>query len=245
MVNEKELISKLEELRGIKPDKDWAFSLKSKILAEGLANENQASFSFFTYFKPAFATLVSVFIIMFGVVGLAQNSMPGDFLYSVKKLTEKSQTFFVSEENKSQLSLNLLNKRLEELIKVAEANQAKNLSSAINEVQASIPEATRNLAKNPDTKEIKDIISQIEDKVQAISVLGVDIGDEEIQEWQNFKTKRTVEYLISDLETRTLTEEQEDILSRMKELVQEEKYQEATDIFFLEFDRPTGEEVEL
>jgi len=215
-MTEKELIGKLQELRQIKPRKDWAISTKTQILGE------TPGFSFFPYFKllsvseggrrrfiffaPALAGLVFVFVI-FGVFGFSQNSVPGDFLYSVKKIVERGQAVFVSEQEKPQASVELASKRLEELTKIAEANQVKKLAPAINEFQASVSEVAKNFAKmegiSSDSVAIKKIVELDKNKQIAEQILATQINTEELDNTY----KDLAENLIKDLETRTLTEE--------------------------------------
>jgi len=54
-MTEKELIGKIEQLRQIKPRKDWVLSNKVSLLGK------DTGFVFFPYFKPALAGLVCVF----------------------------------------------------------------------------------------------------------------------------------------------------------------------------------------
>ena len=233
---EKELIGKLQELSQIEPRKDWVILTKSRILGQESAGRDRVPISFFSYLKPAFAGLVAVFI-LFGLFGFSQNSLPGDILYSIKKIVEKSQAVFVSEVNKPQASLELANKRLEELTKIAETNQVKNLAPAINEFQASISEAAKSLSRmeatSSDPVVIKKIVEQTrkldENKQIMEEVLGVILGGEEFNELQEVSDKleiKLVKLTILDLETRTLTKEQEEILNQLKELAEQGKYQE-------------------
>lgn len=231
-MTEKELFGKLQELRQIKPKKDWAISAKTQILGE------TPGFTLFSYFNPALAGLISVFILV-GLFGFAQNSLPGDILYPIKKITEKSRAVFVSEEDQPQADLELANKRLEELTKIAETNQVKKLAPAINEFQANISEAAKNLSKIDATtsspvamKKIVEENKKLEENKQKVRSLGIVIEGEGTAEWEGV-LKKMVENLISDLEERTLNEAKEEILNRIKELVSEEKYSEALELYLM------------
>jgi len=250
-MEEKELIVKLRELRQIKPSQDWAILAKNRILGQEKKYENPAAIvlSIFRiiFAKPAYAGLAVVFIFigLFGAFTFAQNSLPGDRLYSIKKITEKAQAVFVSETDKPEFSLNLANKRLEELARIAGANRVRNLPLAIAETQTSISEANKNLAKASNPVEIKKIVDKIEEKAQLISqTLGVAFGEVELEELIQTSDKLYVEDLISVLETSTLTEEQKEILSQIKELIEEEKYSEALILFHTEFDKSADAEPE-
>ena len=101
MKDKTELIFKIKKLKEVKPRKDWVLFTKKQILGE----VESPSFSFkegflglFQYkYKPAFATLVIVGVLM-GTFGLAQNALPSDSLYPIRKITERIRVSFVSEE---------------------------------------------------------------------------------------------------------------------------------------------------
>ncbi len=229
-MTEKELIGKIQELRQIKPRKDWVLSNKAMILgpSTGLRASESTGLFFFPYFKPALVSLVSVFVLV-GLFGFAQNSLPGNFLYSIKKITEKSQALFVSDKGKTEFSFNLADKRLEELTKIAENNQVKNLPQAINEVQASISEAVKNLSNSSDTQMLEKLAELGKNKQNAEQILATQIDSEELDN----AYKSLTENLIKDLETRTLTEEKQEILSQMKELFEAGNFQQALELYLV------------
>lgn len=240
-MTDRDLIKKLQILKDIKPRKDWVVLTKTQILGEQREQfsliESLGLFFQFKLAKPAFASLIAVFI-LFGLFSFAQNSLPGDFLYSIKKIAERGQAVFVSEIDKPQASLELANKRLEELTKIAETNQVKKLAPAINEFQASISEAAKSLSRmeatSSDPVVIKKIVEEtrkLDENKQIIEeVLGVVLGGNELQEVSDKLEVKLVKLIISDLETRTLTEEQEEILNQMKELAEQGKYQESLEL---------------
>lgn len=247
-MEEKELIAKLRELRQIKPSQDWAVFLKNRILSqeqEGVRYESPAAIvlSVFRmiFARPAYAGLASFFIFvgLFGTFAFAQKSLPGDTLYLMKKTVERVQSVFVTEEELPMVQLELTNKRLEELAQVAKENRVENLPSAIDETRTSISEANKNLAKASSPAEVKKIVDKIEKKAQTISqTLGVAFGEEELEELKQSSDRLYTEDLISVLESSTLTEEQEGVLSRMKELAGEEEYSQALILFHNEFNKP-------
>ena len=248
-MEEKELIAKLRELRQIKPSQDWAVLAKEQILGREEEHQNPAAIILSTFrmifTKPVYVGLTATFVFvgLFGAFTFAQNSLPGDRLYSIKKITERAQAVFVSETDKPEFSLNLANKRLEELARIVGANRARNLPLAIAETQTSISEANKNLAEASNPVEIKKIVDEIEEKAQTISqTLGVAFGEVELGELRQSSDKLYLKDLISVLETNTLTEEQKEILSQMKELAEEEKYSEALILFHTEFNKPPIQE---
>jgi len=147
---EKQLIGKLQELRQIKPSEDWVVFTKNRIFASETETRVSVGFSFIDFLrelqrgerfvfrhKPAFAFALAM-VILIGVFGFAQNSVPGDTLFSIKKITEKSQAVFVSEKDLAKYDLGMAGKRLDDLFKIAEENEVKNLAPAINEYKESV-----------------------------------------------------------------------------------------------------------
>ena len=214
-MTEKELIFKIRELRQIKPREDWVSLTKSQILGqEPVAEIRFLHFPFlrFPLFKPAYAGLIVVFVV-FGAFGFTQSSLPGDLLYPVKKIVERSQAIFVSEKGRSQASFELANKRLEELTKIAETNQVKKIAPALEEYQASVAQVTKDLVKVTATtsdpvviRELAEMTQELEKNKEKLEQT-YGIAGLEIKEGSN-PTKVLVEWLINDLEKRTLTEEQ-------------------------------------
>ncbi len=229
-LTENELIGKLRELRQIKPRNSWVSLTKTQILGE------EPKFTFFPYLKPAFAGFIAIFVFI-GIFSydLVRNSLPGDLLYSIRKVAHEGQAVFISDEGKPAFQLKLANDRLEDLTKAP----VKNLAPTINEFQANISEAAKNLAKidatTSDPIAIKKIIEEtkrLEENRQKVESLGVVIGEEATAELNNALGKIT-ENLIEDLENRSLTEEKEEILSQMKELFEEGKYSEVLELYLI------------
>lgn len=238
-MNEKELISKIRLLREIKPSQDWVVLLKQQVLEEVSVEKKTSIFEFlprliFQYNKLAFASLL-VFAIVTGAFTFAQNSLPGDPVYILKKITEKSRAVFVSEENLPKVHLEFANKRLEELNKIAETNQVKKLAPAISEFQANISQAAKNLiqATSSRPEALKGIVEEtqkLNENRKKIEALGVVIG--ETEEWDN-ALSQLVEREIKDLETRTLTDSQKDILVKIKDDIEQGRYFEALEKILL------------
>jgi len=218
-MTEKEIIGKIQELRHIKPRKDWVLSNKTQLLGQ------DTGFVFLPYFKPALAGLVCVFVCL-GLFGFAKDSVPGSFLYSIKKIGEKGQSFFVSDEEKADFALNLADKRLEELTRIAESNQSRNLPQAITEVQASISEAVKNLSVS-DQKDLERVVKLVKDKQTIEQALATRIDSEDLDNISMIYA----DILIKDLETRTLTEEKQEILDQMKVLFQANEFQQALELY--------------
>lgn len=238
-MTEKELINSLKELKEIKPRKDWVVLTKNRILAEEQPEMEPGFtplFSAFRY-KLALAPLLGVFVVI-GLFGFAQSTIPGDFFFSFKKITETAQVNLSSVAEKPKVQLQLANKRLEELSRIAENNQVRNLGPAIEEFQASVTQAAKDLASmeagvdNSDSVVLKELVEETrklsENKEKVESVLGTKVGDMgELENAMGALEQRTAGYLIADLETRTLSEESQSLLEEAKAEYEEGKYQEA------------------
>lgn len=235
-MTEKDLIAKIKELRQIKPRQNWVILTKQKILSEepefvrGWASvgfkEILAGMKFIFSHKLAFATLTAIFVLI-GTFGFAQNSVPGDLLYAVKKITEQTQRTFIPEK---EFNIKIVNNRLDDLIKIAQNNSFKNLAPAINEFQASVSEVARKIAKdetknNPDEiKKIVKDVKNIEKRTIEVKSFGIQI-DENI-EWDGMLVE-LIKLQVQDLEKRTLLPEQIESLKEIKADIEAGKYSEA------------------
>ncbi len=237
---EKHLIRQLKELADIQPRKDWVVLTKRRIFAdEEISEAKPGLLSFFPFFryKLALVPIISVLIII-GLFGFTQNTVPGDFLFSVKKMTEGAQVTFTSAIEKPKAHLELANKRLEELNNIAENNQVRNLDPAIKEFQANVVQATKEImamnvsVTTSDSMVLKDIITETqkleENKQKVEEVLATVIGD--TQDLRNaivLLEEQLVTQLIADLENQMLTEEDEELLSEAKEHYEKEDFSQA------------------
>lgn len=212
-----QLTRQLKKLREVEPSKNWVIFSKQRIFAGEPEPKKNSFFTVFPFFqyKLALAPIISVFVVI-GLFGFVQQTLPGDFLFSVKKITESVQVGFSSPQDKPATSLKLANKRLEELGRIADANSVQNLGVAIKEFQTNMAEAAKNLAVlengSSDSATVKEIIAETqkltENKEKIEGVLGAKIGD--TQELSNALTqveKQTAAFLLADLEKRTLSEQ--------------------------------------
>lgn len=231
-MTEKQLIGKIRQLRQIEPRKDWVVLTKKRILGQPRSLGSLILDTFdvfpklFFQYKLALATL-SAILIFVGVFGFAQGSLPGEPLFVFKKITEKTRAVFVSEEDKPKAQLELANKRLEELTKIAETHQVKKLAPAMKELQANISEAAENLIqiKEPEKareagKAVVIAIKELEKSKRKVEeVLGTSGWGEtkEIEDAMCPIVKREIKDL------GTLTEKQQELLSEAEEYLEEGK----------------------
>lgn len=242
-MTDRELIHSLKSLKQIKPNSDWVVLTKSMILAQERARASASEsedvtsiFSIFRY-KLAFAPVLSTMIVI-GLFGFAQGTMPGDFFFSVKKATEVVQVGLSAENEKPKVQLQLVNKRLAELNQIAESNQVAKLGPAIKEFQASLAQATQNLnnidanVTTSDAVVLKELVEETQllsaNKEKVESILGAEVGDmQELENALGALEKQIAEKLINDFADRTLTEEMQAMLEAAKQDYDEGLYQDA------------------
>jgi hypothetical protein len=244
-MTEKELINKIKHLKEIKPDSNWVLLAKNKILESDkfasvnilekshIVNNPIYYLSFiktFFFKKPAYVG-VFIFLVLFGIFGSTQNSLPGDFFYPLKKNIEKMTVVLAPEEEKTAKSLDLTTKRLEELNKIVKDNQKDRLQFAVQELNSSASQAADLISTSS-----KDSLSKVVDiakKSQELKSAGIMVEGEGLKKLELASTKVVLQDLIKDLENRTLTLKQEMLLDKMKEYLQEGKYSEALELYLI------------
>ncbi len=237
-MNDKQLINQIQLLAQIKPSQDWVVSVKSQILqdeVEPSVSVTQVFSRMFLQLRPAFVSLV-VLVVIIGTFGFIQNSLPGDFLYPVKKVAEQGQArFLVSEQEIVHYKLEMANKRLVELTKIAEVNQVKKLAPAIAEFRANVSDAADNLIKAKDLN-IKEIVietKKLEENKAKVQALGIVIG--ETKDFDN-AMKQLVERELESIEEQILAESQEQALIQIREDYEAGNYSNALEkILFLSY----------
>ena len=230
-MKQSQLVRQLKSLRELKPSDNWVSFTKERIFAAEpeLIGLRAGLLSFFPVFryKLALAPIISV-LVLIGLFGFTQNTVPGDFLFSVKKMTENAQVTFSSNVEKPKTQLKLANRRLEELTRIAEGNQARNLDPAIKEFQSNIVQAAKDLAAfdinvtSSDPLVIKELVAETkkltENKEKVESVLGTIIGDTgELDNAILQIEKQTAAYLIAELEKSTLSEKKAQLLIQARD----------------------------
>lgn len=203
-MQEKEIISKLESLKEIKPNQEWVSSARKEILGE-----NEFSLSFL--FRPSFATAAT--LMLFG----------GIFAYS-QMTTVPSNQIEKAEELQmlaTQVEIEKLSSALAEL---KEAKMA--LKREFNETVASrsgedVTRIARDIA--PSLVEI----GEKEELVMMSLAVMVSNDSEEEEKEESLPNREVVSLLIEDLNQRSLTEEESMKLDSVKELYNDKEYQKA------------------
>ena len=231
-----QLIESLKQLKEIKPRKEWAILLKSQILADKQIEikvpERQAKSigimdifsSLFFQRKLAYAFAVVLFLIV-GVFGFAEYTMPGDLLFPMKKIAEQSQASLTGQPG----LVATFNNRINELAQVAKDGRIDNMPSAIDEIKINASELAKNLKDNPaqDPQIFKDIAISLK---TLANVPGTDLSEN-----QSVKDlyQAVAQNQIADLEKTTLTEDQKNTLTEIKDLYFQEKYTDALEKILL------------
>ncbi len=217
-MTQEELIAKIKDLKAVEPSNDWVLSTKTRILG----TETRAEL--FPFFKPVYAGLFCL-LFLIGLFEVSQDSLPGESLYYLKKITEKSQVFLSSEAEKPSLSLAQANKRLEELDTIARKNEVQKLAPAIDEFQSKVSEAAKSLSRV--NKVDEQIVAQArkldENKEKVEKSLATKI---ETDDYYN-ALAAVVQREIADLESKDLTEQEKAGLEQAKQYLEQEDYTEA------------------
>ncbi len=150
-MNNKDLIKKIKQLKQIQPSSEW-LDLTRHNLVNQLNEEDDKglrAFGFFNWLKglelqPVALALCLLLIFMAGpwlLVKAAQSSLPGETLYSVKKIGEEFQSRIASDNNRTQLQIEFAGRRLEELANVTgnplspEEEKSQKAKEIVNELK--------------------------------------------------------------------------------------------------------------
>jgi len=115
---DKKLINQIRELKQIKPDSAWSASVRAQIVGHEEVGQKQSILTIFGnalfQYRIAFASLV-IFMMAGGTIALAQNALPGEPLYAVKRATEKGMALVAGKDKIAAANLELAAKRLKEI----------------------------------------------------------------------------------------------------------------------------------
>lgn len=246
-MNEQNLLTTLKALQNVKPRQNWVVLAKQRILDEASAGEIQLgsnlfgkildeSFSFLKYLeKPAFVLSALSVIVGGAVFQMSRNSLPGDALYVLRSTAEQTQLVLSSTSGgeKSFKQLQFAHNRLDDMKRIAERSQTKNLAPAIKEFERNMSEASKGLsaliAANPGkTAEVsKELESLIKNRTEVEKVLGAKIGQDEKGGELETLAKVIAEHELKELEDRALTSEQDALYDKARASYEAGEYQDA------------------
>lgn len=182
----KDILIQLDNLKKIQPSETWKSRAKRDILAKISENSPEkqslwAEFLYFTRFSTGFfqdfvmrpaGTMVLVVMLVLGGGILkvkADSSLPGDFLYSLKRGGEKMQVALIfNEEKRVEARLKIIDERIEEInsaISGKEKDQEEKIKRALANFHKDFTSVKENLnsAAGDSEKGIK-IARDVEDK---------------------------------------------------------------------------------
>ena len=158
--NKQKIINKLSHLRQVGPGQDFINRVKTNLIYSLIPQQTKKTPIF--NLRLAAMTLVFIFFVSGGTVFASGNSLPGDFLYSVKKTLESVQIRLASDpEDKANLRLQLIDERLTELQELSQ-KQSKALENASIEYEEAVFTALENAKKSNVKKE--ELLDKLEEK---------------------------------------------------------------------------------
>ena len=200
-MEERDIISKIESLKEIKPNQEWVCSARKEILGE-----NEFSLSSFI-FRPAFATAATL-MIFGGVFAYSQLTMPVQ-----PNKAEEIQMLA------TQVEIEKLSLALAELKEAKMALKKEFTESVAVRSEQDVTRIARDIAPS-----LVEIGEQEEIVMTSLAVM---IEKKKKKEDESLPTKEVVSLLIEDLNERTLTEEEANKLDSVKELYNDKEYQKA------------------
>lgn len=214
-MTDKELISKLQSLKQIKPRENWAVLAKSQIFYDNVIIDNKvvgkltyrqvlsniSGLFFQKKFAYAFAALFVVFAGAFGFMKFSDPQPSADLVMvksNVEILKVKSQNLAEAARNKS-----------------------GNISLAVNEVKDAAKELTQQIQKDPEL--VKTIALDVNNNKTYLDINGGNEGSD-LKETTDVLYKTIDDQMILDLQKTTLTEDQKNKLSDINNLYIQGKY---------------------
>jgi len=249
-MTDKKLLRKIKGLKNISPEPNWLSSKRQDLINHIAEDEKEfrtldSFFGWFWYHRlqPGILAVCMLLIVGAGpllTVKAAQSSLPGDFLYGIKKTTERVQMSITSEDNKAQIQVDFASRRLEELEKITattDETEEKTIKTkeVISDLKENIAQASQSV-KNTS----KEQVALIAKKTQKIKE-DLDKVKEEINEDAQevvAEAKQAVEDA-NEMIMAILIDVEEDIASTTEDIIEEvkEEIEEKTDIEFI-----TGDE---
>lgn len=198
---EKILIKRIKQLKSIKADRDWVFSVKHEIMG--------TRFSPFFIFKPL---PVASFVFLLTILVLKTFfALPGEKLYVVKKNFQSFVSTYFNSQKEPVIVFNMIDQKLKELETASLENRVKQLPETLKEYQAVSQESAKVIReKTLDEKTLslqKPILKDIVARQQNIKA-SLNSPEAELKDFNC----ALFEKLMTDLKERTLTEKQKEIL---------------------------------
>ncbi|OGY23721.1 MAG: hypothetical protein A2126_01390 [Candidatus Woykebacteria bacterium GWB1_45_5] len=175
----------LEEklLQRFKPDPTWRANLRATLVSK--YSQETSSPKFGLWWRASFATLLTIVFLTAGTVTLAENSVPGDFLYPTKRGVENLRVTFASSEDKISLHQEFTERRIDELKKLVDQERYQQINQAMGEIVNSIstlnqdlPEVSSQLeASQEDGNNSQQIKESLEELVSSVDENQKELSD--------------------------------------------------------------------
>lgn len=230
-MTEKQLISKLRELKQVKPRKDWVLLVKNEILKkEAVINQPaQADFAglfsstckavFQSKMAYSFATLLFIFAGAFGFV--QYNTISKDTLLLAENTAEQFQAALMAETSVKS-TFETLKKKSNDLATV-KTQKDGNVSFATKELNDVAKSLTDAIVKDPSLA--KKVAMGIASDQTLMAVFSVD----DLKESSDDLLRTLDDQMIEDIQKSkaTFTKERQDAVEEVLELYNEKKYAQA------------------
>jgi hypothetical protein len=234
-MEEKDIISKIEKLKDLKPSKDWVFSAKREVFKEnGYSVQLKPGFSFNFFMKPAFAFAVLSIAVL--VTGFFYYSYNLDGLKTAQdKYDEKLAELEVLTPALENLQASLFqartslnNTRLSDPREVLEVG--KNIDSVVKEGEKVLDEVKR-VAVDATTSEDTPGIASVTEVPESEVLTSLNDAERAVQELEE-SYKVFIGRVIEDVERWYLGPLEEEKLERAKEYYERGEYNKALDAIY-------------
>lgn len=214
-MDDKELIQQLKQFQSIKADKAWADWLLSNILSRvsdlSSNSEKQSlkpkiklvSFSFlYKYQKALIPAVLAIFFI--STIALAQTSLPGNPLYTVKILTQDLRIALTPNDYKPVIRMQIAKSRLEDIAKTADKEKAVALlTQNIQKDLKNLPQELKNISPKVKTLDIsKKVQNEVNNLNKIIAKTPLQASDKANLEKTTQETQNQVLSLILETEDK-------------------------------------------
>ena len=236
-MNDKQLVSKIQGLKQIKPNQQWVFFTKQQVFNDSINNANTAEvkpgildiIKFITTpkrFVYSTLTVCLAVVFVFTMINYASD---------IERNNKIQYAALIKGADFSNQNLEMANKKIEDLIALASLKKNNVTPSDVKDANQIIAAASRTITEeivdNPGAlKKITDTIIKIDASKKTLAALGVKI-DEDFQ--LNNIIQPLVEKQIKELEKSTLSEDQELTLKEIKGLYDEGQYSDALEKLLL------------
>lgn len=222
MITEKELISKLQDLRQIKPTTEWVSLTRQEIFGRTEMAQNRNAIGFWQRVESLFiqkklAYAFAAFMLIFaGVMGFIKYGDPHNNLGTAALVAMDSSTKNSVEEFKS------VSQNYAQAVKTN-----KSVSLAATEVKSAAQNLTDAIKKDPTMA--KQVALEVNNNKTLLDVS----GSGEVKDSSNDLYKTIDEQMINDLQKSTLTDDQKKTLKYINDLFNQGKYDSALENILL------------